>query len=363
MEFLRNIAPGSIELAGSVILLCFVFLFIILERFYPYKKNVKLFRKGFWMDLVWYTFIQSYFLKILIFDIIIAPFKNWIGLGETGILSHWPILILILFFLITHDLYIYWFHRWQHHSKVLWRTHEAHHSVKDVDWLAGSRSHALEILINQTIEFLPIFLLLDVKTAAIIVPIKALLDAVWGMWIHSNIDVKSGKLQYIFNGPEMHQWHHANHKEVFYANYSTKFAFWDWMFGTAFLPGLNPPKWAITKPVAYGLPYPYPEDFFSQTVYALFRFDLSKLFANQTYRFFRDIRKKILELPILGKYKRKLYDIFIDDSNPDYMIDLQLRACEQCSKPMKYFYSSNQLNWQCEHCENHSYAELNKFGV
>jgi hypothetical protein len=31
--------------------------------------------------------------------------------------------------------------------------------ASDVDWLSGARSHALEILINQTIEFAPIVLL------------------------------------------------------------------------------------------------------------------------------------------------------------------------------------------------------------
>ena len=363
MEFLRNIPPNEIELAGTFILLTSIVVFVLLERKFPYKKNVKLFRKGFWMDLVWYTLIQSYFLKILIFDIIIAPFKIWLGLGESGLISHWPIWALVLFFLITHDLYIYWFHRWQHHSKILWRTHEAHHSVKDVDWLAGSRSHAIEILINQTIEFMPIFLLLDVKTAAIIVPLKALLDAVWGMWIHANIDVKTGKLQYFINGPEMHQWHHANHKEVFYANYATKFAFWDWIFGTAFLPGLNPPQWVVAKPQGYGLPYPYPEDFFTQTVYAITRFDLKRLRNNKIYLFFRDLRKNILDLPVFGTYRKKLSDIFIDDDNPDYKIDWQLPECPTCSKPMKYFYNGDQLEWHCESCERQLSPTLDKFGI
>jgi sterol desaturase/sphingolipid hydroxylase (fatty acid hydroxylase superfamily) len=131
----------------------------------------------------------------------------------------------------------------------------------------------MEIIINQTIEFAPIFFLLDNKTAAIVVPIKALLDAIWGMWIHSNIDVKSGKLQYIINGPEMHQWHHSNHREVFYSNYSTKFAFWDWIFGTGFLPGLKPFKHEFLKPKEYGLPYEYPKEYFLQNAFAFYRFN------------------------------------------------------------------------------------------
>ena len=63
------------------------------------------------------------------------------------------------------------------------------------------------------------------------------------MYIHSNIDVRSGWLQYVINGPEMHRWHHA--VEVIDVNFATKFAFWDWIFGTAYLPA--------AKPRGYGL--------------------------------------------------------------------------------------------------------------
>lgn len=104
-------------------------------------------------------------------------------------------------------------------------------------------------------------------------PAKALLDAVWGMWTHANVNVNTGKLQYLINGPEMHQWHHANHHEVFYKNYSTKIAAWDWIFGTGFLPGLQPLKSYFSKPQMFGLPYAYPNGFWDQLVYAFKRFD------------------------------------------------------------------------------------------
>lgn len=241
--------------------------FIWLERKFPYTKGIPILREGFWVDLVWYTVIQSYFLKILIFDYIIIPAGNRWHLSRLHLVSHWPVALQILFFLVVHDFYIYWFHRAQHHSKWLWRTHEAHHSNKEVDWLAGTRSHSLEILINQTVEFASMVLL---GANPIVVPVKALIDAVWGMYIHSNIGVRSGKLQYVINGPEMHQWHHSNDRAVFFANYSTKFAVWDWLFGTAYLPGR-------AKPGEFGLPYDYPRDYFLQHAFAIRRFDEQKL--------------------------------------------------------------------------------------
>lgn len=243
-----------------------IVLMVSLERKFPYRKGLPFFREGFWIDFTWYTLIQSFFLKILIFDYIIQPIDLKFQLSRLQLISEWPIWQQVLLFLFTHDLYIYWFHRAQHRFPILWRTHEAHHSVKHVDWLAGSRSHVLEIVINQSIEFAPIILL---GAHPAVVPIKGLIDACWGMYIHSNINVKGGWTQYIFNGPEMHLWHHADEKQVYHANFATKFAFWDWIFGSAYLPDRKPFKW--------GLWYDYPRDWFLQHVFSFKRFDVEKV--------------------------------------------------------------------------------------
>ena len=274
----------KIETITLLILISSAVTIILLERKYPYRKGLPFFREGFWVDLVWYTLIQSFFLKILIFDYIIQPINLEFGWSSLQLISHWPIGVQALFFLVTHDLYIYWFHRWQHNSKILWRTHEAHHSVKEVDWIAGSRSHVLEIIINQTIEFAPIILL---GANPMVVPIKACIDAVWGMYIHSNIDVRSGRWQYFINGPEMHQWHHAETIETYFANYATKFAFWDWMFRTAYLPN--------KKPIEFGLPYKYPKDYFLQHAFSIKRFDEDELKKKKGWNWYLDLRFSMMK--------------------------------------------------------------------
>jgi sterol desaturase/sphingolipid hydroxylase (fatty acid hydroxylase superfamily) len=153
--------------------------------------------------------------------------------------------VQLLIFFVVHDFYIYWFHRLQHVSSFLWRIHEAHHSVDDVDWLSGTRSHAFEICINQTIEFAPILLLGAAPQVAIL---KATVDAVWGMYIHSNLNVRSGSLQYVLNGPEMHRWHHARDLPAPGKNYSTKLAIWDHLFRTAHRPPYKPPRYGLEEP-------------------------------------------------------------------------------------------------------------------
>ncbi|NHA07205.1 sterol desaturase family protein [Mucilaginibacter sp. HC2] len=273
----------------TTILVLWVIFIITWERVSPYRKGLKFFREGFWIDLVWYTLIQSYFLKILIFDYIIAPIQHHLDWSSFQFVAHWPIAVQVLFFLVTHDLYIYLFHRLQHRSKFLWRTHEAHHSGKEVDFLSGSRSHIIEIIINQTIEFAPIILL---GADPAVIPIKALLDAMFGMFIHANVNVKLGKLKYILNTPELHLWHHANYIEVFHANFATKFSIWDHLFGSAYDPG-HPPG---NERENWGLGYEYPRDYFMQHAFSVKRFDEKKLLKYKWFERYYNLRPAILSL-------------------------------------------------------------------
>ena len=239
------------------------FVLILFERRFPYDQGQKLIREGFWTDFIWYTLVQNSVLAVVI-SLLIQWLDSGIHLSRLRLVSDWPIAAQVGFFLVTHDLYIYWFHRWQHHNLFLWRLHEAHHSAKNVDWLAGARSHCFEILINQTVEFAPMVLL----GAAPVVPlIKGMISGVWGMYIHSNIDVHTGRLQWLVNGPEMHRWHHAVDLEPPGMNFSTKLAIWDWLFRTAWLP-------RHARPTSYGLTYvDFPRGYFRQNLFAFRPFE------------------------------------------------------------------------------------------
>jgi len=287
-NYLAGIDWTSPATLSAMVIVGAVITFSILERYFPYRKGLPYFRKGWYQDLIWYTFIQSYFLGIIIFQWIIGPAREALNLSpDEGLLSHWPLWALVLFFFVTHDFYIYWFHRLQHHNKWLWRTHEAHHSVEHVDFLAGSRSHAGEILINQTIEFAPIILLLDVQTGIMVKFIKATIDAVWGQFIHSNLNIRLGKLGYLINGPEHHQWHHADHVEVYHANFATKLSIWDWIFGTMYLPGKK-------KPRKFGLWYRFPRDYFMQHLFSFYRFNVQKVEDKPAIKWYINLRPGML---------------------------------------------------------------------
>ncbi len=265
-ESISNYLNGlsSAEIISTLLIIFAALFFVLMERLFPYTKGQEIFREGFFDDFAMYTIAQNYILSIIIFGGLINFLDKTTGLSRLHLFTNVPIWAQLIFFVVTHDLYIYWMHRWQHHNKWLWRIHEAHHSPKKVDWLSGSRSHPLEILLNQTIEFAPIVLL---GAPVEVIAYKGLISAVWGMYIHCNIDIRSGWMQKIINGPEMHRWHHSTGKGR-NRNFATKFAFWDWMFGTAFLPD--------SKADEYGLKTYFPAHYFSQTLFAFRRFKKNK---------------------------------------------------------------------------------------
>jgi len=256
---------SAAEQQSFIIIFATAILFIILERMFPYTKGQKVLREGFFDDLALYTIAQSYILGIIVFGLIIRGINESTGLSRLNLFADVPIWFQLVIFTVSHDIYIYLMHRWQHKNKYLWRIHEAHHSPKKVDWLSGSRSHALEILMNQTIEFLPIVLL---GAPVEVLAYKATISAVWGMYIHANLNVHTGNLQKIINGPEMHRLHHTTGKGR-NRNFATKFAIWDWLLGTAYLPeGI--------KAEDYGLKTFFPAHYFMQTLYAFRSFKSKK---------------------------------------------------------------------------------------
>jgi hypothetical protein len=123
-----------------------------------------------------------------------------------------------------------------------------------------------------------------------VIPLKALLDATFGMFIHANINVKFGKLKYFLNSPELHLWHHANYREVFHANFSTKFSVWDYLFGTVYDPGTKPGDQRDN----WGLYYDYPKDYFLQHAFSLKRFDEKSLLKYKWFKWYYNLRPNLI---------------------------------------------------------------------
>lgn len=201
--------------------------YALAESLRPARPS-KTLREGLFADVAWYAVGLSMLLGWLIFAYIIPALDHLLGRPSTGTwLRQFPVWAQLLGFTVVHDLLIYGLHRLMHHS-ALWHIHALHHSAKEVDWASGSRAHALETLLIQTLEYGPIVWLGASPEVALW---KGIVDAVWGMFIHANLRVSLGPLAWLINGPEAHRWHH--HPDGHRCNFGTKLALWDHIFGTA----------------------------------------------------------------------------------------------------------------------------------
>ena len=152
----------------------------------------------------------------------------------------------------------YWTHRAYHEVPVLWRLHAVHHSVKSMDWLAGSRQHILELIITRTLVLAPIFVLGFSKE---VIDAYIVIVGFQAVFNHANVSVRLGPLRYVIVTPNFHHWHHSADAEGIDRNYAAHFAFIDYAFGTAH-------KADRTWPNGYGVVGDYvPNGFFKQLAF------------------------------------------------------------------------------------------------
>lgn len=243
-----------LDLLGSAIL------FVFIEKIFALRKEQPVFRPEWQTDLKHFAMnhlaVGAVFLATNhVMSRILAP-------AQSGTLRGWvhslPYLVQLFLIIFTADLVQYWVHRALHEVPALWRFHAVHHSVRAMDWLAGSRQSFLELVTTRALVFVPVYLLgftPDVLNAyVVIVGFQAVFN-------HANVSVRLGPLSYIIVTPNFHHWHHAQDREAIDRNYAAHFAFIDHMFGTAVYADR---KW----PDEYGVVGHYiPDGFFAQQIF------------------------------------------------------------------------------------------------
>jgi sterol desaturase/sphingolipid hydroxylase (fatty acid hydroxylase superfamily) len=97
----------------------------------------------------------------------------------------------------------------------------------------------------------------------IAIGLAGLIDLNYGNFSHSGTSFKGGWLNYIFNGPEVHRWHHAtvlpdDPRFRYGCNFGVATTFWDILFGTFCLP--KDEHGNVLAPAAMGHPEGYPDE-------------------------------------------------------------------------------------------------------
>jgi sterol desaturase/sphingolipid hydroxylase (fatty acid hydroxylase superfamily) len=269
------IVLGAFKMEGSVVdksswyfgldwmlldLLLMVAIFIPVELFFPKNKNQTKFHTEWRTDLVYFV-ISHLFIQF--FGIITQKpavvFFGWIGLDKVHIwIQQLPFIVALFVAFFATDLFQYWAHRIFHNHVYLWRFHSVHHSTQHMDWLAGSRTHFIDIFFTRAMTFIPLYVL---GFAPAVFNTYIIFIAIHAVLIHANTRINFGFLKYIFTTPQYHHWHHCEDPKYYGKNFASIFPFIDMIFGTYYLPGKVWPEGTGVHESQY------PKGFIQQSIY------------------------------------------------------------------------------------------------
>ena len=244
-----------------------VFIFMTIEKLWPKYKDQIILRHEWSLDLVYFCFNHLAISAILIYANYHVSHFDWaVSEGLQNAIQSLPISVQVVLIVLAADFVLYWEHRLYHEVDVLWPVYAVHHSVENLDWLAGSRGHFFQVFSERAMVMVPLYLMGVGETALNIYVIFAALQAVL---IHCNTRIPFGWLKYIFVTPQFHHWHHSSEKPAIDTNYSAHIVLYDRLFGTYHMPDEH---W----PAHYGTTRKIPSTYFGQMLYPI-----SKHFKNK----------------------------------------------------------------------------------
>jgi sterol desaturase/sphingolipid hydroxylase (fatty acid hydroxylase superfamily) len=144
----------------------------------------------------------------------------------------------VLVYLIAVDFLGYWYHRFSHQFKPLWKLHEIHHSAPSFNIIAAFRTHPLESVLSSIFVVIPTVAVFNPDYTSV-VPyfffIMMLYTAsvkVLNMLHHSQIISNFGLFGKVLVSPLHHRIHHSMSSEHIDKNFGNTLIIWDKLFGT-----------------------------------------------------------------------------------------------------------------------------------
>ena len=142
------------------------------------------------------------------------------------------------------DLLYYTYHRIAHRVRLIWATHQAHHSSQYFNFATALRqkwNNSGEILMWIPLPLLGIPPWMVFASFSV--------SLIYQFWVHTErVDKLPRPFEFVLNTPSHHRVHHGMDPEYLDKNYGGILIIWDRMFGS-FQPELFRPHYGLTKPV------------------------------------------------------------------------------------------------------------------
>ena len=239
-------------------------IFIPIEMFLPMRSEQTKFHPEWKTDLI-YLFKAQLLVQYVAVAVKLPAelFFSDIGMEQVqNLVSYLPFLLQLFLAMFVADLFQYLAHRSFHVNSLLWRFHSVHHSIKYVDWIAGSRLHMVDIFVTRSFSYIPLYVL---GFSNDVFYVYVVIVAIQAVIAHANTRIPFGFLKYLLVTPQYHHWHHCKDQKFYNKNYAIHFPFIDKMFGTYYLPGNDWPQEMGLKNEKF------PKGYFRQFIYPFIR--------------------------------------------------------------------------------------------
>ncbi len=227
---------------GIVLLILLVGEFVV-----PWKRAQRKWRPGLGLDM-FYTLIHTalffmLFGKAFVATLVLAfmdSLESIVGTANNAsiYLNGIPMWSRVVAMLLYTELQAYLGHWLLHNVGFLWEFHKVHHCSAVLDVWNAQRFHVGEQTFWPLASAFPAMLIGFPPGEVVFV---AFLTSLFSYYTHSNIRIPLGPLKYVINNPQLHIWHHAAtidpKRNV---NYGDATCMFDYLFGTAYLPGDRP---------------------------------------------------------------------------------------------------------------------------
>lgn len=224
--------------------------FLVPKEVYLHKSNI--------VDIKIFLFntilsVLGVFSAVALTPLMTSVIQNllttWTGASPAPLeLTTVRLFLATVIMILTLDFCKYWAHRIHHETSILWPFHALHHSAEVLTPLTAARNHPVFLIIRHfiyalivgAVQALMLFLLMGKIEVLTIGTVNAgyfIFNALGSNLRHSHVWLSYGRvLEHILISPAQHQIHHSIDRKHYNKNYGEVFAFWDWMFGTLYVP-------------------------------------------------------------------------------------------------------------------------------
>jgi lathosterol oxidase len=216
-------------------LLVMTIVFVPIERFWPRHPEQKTFRAEWTTDA--FYFVMTHLPAQLMTFLMLIPAtyaSKWLAIPALAkTVGGLPFILQLPLAIVVADLSQYATHRAFHQISFLWRFHRIHHSIQTMDWIAGSRSHFVDILLTRGLILIPmtLFGFSQATMAGYLVFVSF-----HATFCHTDFRPRTRWLEPYFVTCRYHHWHHGAHPEAADVNFAIHLPFIDRLFGTYYLP-------------------------------------------------------------------------------------------------------------------------------